>query len=337
MQNADKTLILSFDPNDVDQITRLKSILETCNHSQWTNDKISRAIVDMRHNPADKMYISLDFIFAMEDKGYRSDNYEDTNLYTLKRDLDENWGRIWKTYNILGTGAGDGFDGVAAKAKAMAANGKNTIFTFNGVDCVVSPETNLEFLFRDYCNASYLEIKEVGPNCVAEYDTETGEKLRLAKEAREAELEVMKAEWAKEEAAKETTLASKIEGVTLDIIDQEYWDKCKEVNNDDGYGARCISYADEWGRLMQVKVAEYLQVSDALDSAKPDIQALIAQVANETSHEADYDGITGFMYGAAVQMLSKVWKYGEELRKWHNKEYKYEGEGTVNPAILTIG
>jgi hypothetical protein len=24
------------------------------------------------------------------------------------------------------------------------------------------------------------------------------------------------------------------------------------------------------------------------------------------------------------------------LRKWHNKEYNYEGEGTVNPAILTI-
>lgn len=27
----------------------------------------------------------------------------------------------------------------------------------------------------------------------------------------------------------------------------------------------------------------------------------------------------------------------EELRKWHNKEYNYEGDGVVNPAILTIG
>ena len=51
----------------------------------------------------------------------------------------------------------------------------------------------------------------------------------------------------------------------------------------------------------------------------------------------DIAGITGFMYGCAVNALSQLWEYGEELRKWHNKEYNYNGDGVVNPAILTVG
>lgn len=42
------------------------------------------------------------------------------------------------------------------------------------------------------------------------------------------------------------------------------------------------------------------------------------------------------MYGCAVNILAQCWKYGEELRKWHNKEYNYNGNGVVNPAVLTI-
>jgi hypothetical protein len=62
----------------------------------------------------------------------------------------------------------------------------------------------------------------------------------------------------------------------------------------------------------------------------------IKDIASETSHLADTEGITGFMYGAAVSILAQCWIHGEELRKWHNGEYNYDGEGTVNPAILTI-
>lgn len=62
----------------------------------------------------------------------------------------------------------------------------------------------------------------------------------------------------------------------------------------------------------------------------------VAQIADKASRAADIDGITGFMYGCAVNVLSQVWKYGEELRRWHNKEYDYEGDGVVNPAVLTI-
>lgn len=57
----------------------------------------------------------------------------------------------------------------------------------------------------------------------------------------------------------------------------------------------------------------------------------------KTSHDADTEGITGFMYGCAVNILAHVWEHGEELRRWHNGEYDYDGDGVVNPAILTVG
>jgi hypothetical protein len=63
---------------------------------------------------------------------------------------------------------------------------------------------------------------------------------------------------------------------------------------------------------------------------------LLREIAEPTSFELGFLGITGFMYGAAVQILSKCWKHGEDLRKWHNNEYGHEGEGVVNPAILTL-
>lgn len=47
--------------------------------------------------------------------------------------------------------------------------------------------------------------------------------------------------------------------------------------------------------------------------------------------------ITGFMYGCAVSILSQCWEYGEYLRKWHNKKYDYDGDGAVNPAVITVG
>jgi len=63
----------------------------------------------------------------------------------------------------------------------------------------------------------------------------------------------------------------------------------------------------------------------------------VIDIADRTSHEADTEGITEFMYGAAVSILSSCWAHGEKLRVWHNKKYNHEGAGVVNPAILTVG
>jgi hypothetical protein len=94
-----------------------------------------------------------------------------------------------------------------------------------------------------------------------------------------------------------------------------------KTKNSDPYGACTFRYAEKWADLMEKEIEKGANIKDVADSL---------------SHKADTEGITGFMYGAAVSILSQCWEYGEELRKWHNKEYGYEGEGTVNPAMITI-
>lgn len=94
-----------------------------------------------------------------------------------------------------------------------------------------------------------------------------------------------------------------------------------KVNNDP-YSLGVVRYTERWAELMEKEIANGANLVD---------------IAQRTSDEADTEGITGFMYGCAVSALSHLWEHGEELRKWHNKEYNYEGDGVVNPAIITIG
>lgn len=96
--------------------------------------------------------------------------------------------------------------------------------------------------------------------------------------------------------------------------------------NTDHYGRACFTYAERWAELLEKKIDE---IGDA--------KKAIMEHADHLSREADVEGITGFMYGCSVNILSQCWEYGEELRKWHNKEYDYEGDGVVNPAVMTIG
>lgn len=115
----------------------------------------------------------------------------------------------------------------------------------------------------------------------------------------------------------------------IELVDEEGWNKFKS-NNTDGYGGRVVRYAEEWSRLMQTRLSN---------------GETIPQCADELSRLADDDGITGYMYGCAVGVLAKVWKHGEALRRWHNKETQIgtegdkanESGGVLNPALLSIG
>lgn len=53
----------------------------------------------------------------------------------------------------------------------------------------------------------------------------------------------------------------------------------------------------------------------------------IADIAKQSSFEANIDGITGYMYWAAVAILSQCWIYGEDLRCWHNIDIQIKDEG----------
>lgn len=113
----------------------------------------------------------------------------------------------------------------------------------------------------------------------------------------------------------------------LEGKEQEYQDW--KAKNTDGYGAGIFAYAESWAELMEARI---------------DAGEKIADVAEETSHNAEPKGITGYMYGASVGVLSLCWEHGEELRQWHNLDAQIgdEGEkankegGVLNPALLNI-
>jgi hypothetical protein len=115
----------------------------------------------------------------------------------------------------------------------------------------------------------------------------------------------------------------------MKLKDQELWDR-GVANNQDGYGSAVYRYAERWADKME----------DLKDQGK-----LVSEIADQTSHEADTEGITGFMYGAAVNILASTWEHGEDLRIWHNLDTQIGTEGeeankkpgvTLNPAILNI-
>lgn len=95
----------------------------------------------------------------------------------------------------------------------------------------------------------------------------------------------------------------------------------KEKNSHDAYGRGIYAYAERWADLMEEQLA---------------LGKTLPKVAAATSQHADTDGITGFMYGAAVSVLAVCWQHGEALRQWHNNEYDHDGEGVVNPAIVSF-
>lgn len=115
----------------------------------------------------------------------------------------------------------------------------------------------------------------------------------------------------------------------MELTDVAGWAKAKE-NNTDPYGTRILSYAEDWADLMEARMAK---------------GETLASCAQATSREADTDGISGFMYGAAVFMLSQAWVHGDALRRWNNLDLQIgdEGEranesgGVLNPALLNIG
>ncbi|WP_275372683.1 hypothetical protein [Clostridium tertium] len=107
----------------------------------------------------------------------------------------------------------------------------------------------------------------------------------------------------------------------MKIKDIKVYEDLKSKNTDI-YGECIFRYAERWADLMEKELASGGYIKD---------------IAKKLSHKADTEGITGYMYGASVDILSQCWIYGEELRKWHNGKYGYEGDGIVNPAVLTIG
>lgn len=112
--------------------------------------------------------------------------------------------------------------------------------------------------------------------------------------------------------------------------DEAKWLKWYESNSDDAYGMAILTFAERWATLMEARMA---------------VGKTIPECAKEASSEANTEGITGFMYGAAVSTLADCWEHGDELRRWHNRDIQIGSEGdaanesggVLNPALLSFG
>lgn len=228
---------------------------------------------------------------------------------------------------ILETGGGDEISKVANRAKEISKLRNITVeFDFNGIKCLVSDKTVVDWLVRDYQNAFIMEWKTVGDDCKMEYDYETQIELYTRKLNRAKKLKKESDKQKIEEDNKKSEVDNITAGIEIDIIPEkmEEYKQYVEKNSKDGYSKCCVDYAEQWAKLMQIEIAKGKKV---------------VEVAQETQKPLDYIGITGFMYGCVVSALSHFWIHGEELRKWHNKEYgvSEDKKGVVNPAVLTIG
>jgi hypothetical protein len=117
------------------------------------------------------------------------------------------------------------------------------------------------------------------------------------------------------------------ESTELELKDDEAkakWEQWVEINSHDSYSLDVVKYARRWAKYMQHLMTKH--------------NKSVYQIAHNASHVTNIEGgVTGFMYGCAVAMLSECWKYGEELRFWHNKKWGREDcDGVVNPAVLTL-
>ncbi len=203
---------------------------------------------------------------------------------------------------------------------------------FNGVTIYADANSHADLLYRDWNRALFGYIKgPVGPH--------PADRLTPAELASDAEVEKQnekrheesdrqyREKAVREKAEYENAIAS---APVMERNEAE-WKKGVEAQKGDGYGLGVYGFAEAWARLMQAKLAEGKQ---------------IAESADECCSLADKGfGISGFMYGAAVSVLSHCWKHGEELRRWHNlkTQIRDEGEranktgGVLNPALLSIG
>lgn len=86
-----------------------------------------------------------------------------------------------------------------------------------------------------------------------------------------------------------------------------------------------IDYANAWADEME----------KALEKGEP-ISGSWERIGHEVDRRPEF-GVSGYMYGMAVQILATYWIHGDILRVLHNAQYGHHGEGVVNPAILTIG
>ena len=189
-------------------------------------------------------------------------------------------------------------------------------FEFNGVTLTVTKENaDAESIYEEWnagmeANAEKYRLEREAYMKTPEYRAKRAKALKLQTRRETVKKEVLAIDESSELEFKDDEAKAK-------------WEHWVEINSNDGYSLGVVTYARRWAKYMQHLMTKHNKA--------------IYQIADEASHVTDIEGITGFMYGCAVAILSECWKYGEELRRWNNKKYRQEDcDGVVNPAVLTV-
>ncbi len=215
------------------------------------------------------------------------------------------------------------------KTKQLEVYAGNTIYSAceEAVTLAQRELCNVEFEFNDQ---KLTATPETDPKALAKHFMDECER-RHAEYIPSLEYKRQQEEYERKQLERGTKLAAMLADSPehMSLRDPEGWKKSCDVNTDP-YGGAVMTYAERWARLMEGRMNKGERIAD---------------IADECSHLADSEGITGFMYGCAVSILSKVWQHGEALRLWHNLKTQIEDEGVranesggvLNPAMLSIG
>jgi hypothetical protein len=217
--------------------------------------------------------------------------------------------------------AGTDFNSAAKELqKSLKFNDEVIEFDFNGILCRINQNTDLNLLYRDYMNAHTMNWKRVGTLCKP-YSDRLKNEIKKRNDVQYVNEKARQKEYDKKCKLEKEKYFEKTKGIEIELIDKDLWNKTKENNSKDSYSNCVIQYAEGWAKLMQLEMMKGKTLSEC---------------AKNTSFEMGFLGITVNMYGCAVNILIQIWKYGNELKNWHNLKYNYEGVGVVNPAVFTI-
>ena len=173
-------------------------------------------------------------------------------------------------------------------------------FSFDGVTLTVTKENaNAEKIYGEWnagmeANAEKYRLEREAYMKTPEYRAERAKALKLQTRRETVEKEVLAVDESSELEFK-------------DDVAKAAWEHWVEVNSNDVYSLCLVTYACRWAKYMQHLMAKHSKA--------------IYQIADNASHVTGVEGITRFMYECAVAVLSDCWKYGEQLRKWHDKKW----------------
>lgn len=114
----------------------------------------------------------------------------------------------------------------------------------------------------------------------------------------------------------------------MKLKNKKLWEECVN-NNTDEYSKCCVDVAR--------KVMEILDEDETplQPGYSPDLNTTHGIICKANA-AIDEGSITGFMAGCVANMVSECHVRGEEFRKAWNGDYNYDGDGVVNPAVITI-